>query len=250
MYKLVLIRHGESEFNRLNLFAGWCDQGNDLSDQGWQDAHQAGKLLKEEGYHFDIAYTSVLKRAINTLWSIQKEMDELWVPVIKTWRLNERHYGALQGLNKKETVEKYGEEKVKIWRRGYDTPPEPLEVSDPRHPSHDPRYAGVSPEELPASESLKTTMERVLPFWDSEITPQIKNGKSVIIAAHGNSLRALIKHLDNISDQDITELTMPVGVPLVYELNEDLSPIRHYFLGDPAEIQAKIDAVVNQTKTK
>ncbi|MBN1432366.1 MAG: 2,3-diphosphoglycerate-dependent phosphoglycerate mutase [Methanomicrobiaceae archaeon] len=248
MYKLVLLRHGESVWNRENRFTGWTDV--DLSEKGLNEAHSAGKLLKDEGYIFDIAYTSVLKRAIRTLWITLDEMDLMWIPVSRSWRLNERHYGALQGLNKSETAEKYGEDQVFIWRRSYDIPPPPLEEGDERNPKNDPRYGGLKPEEYPLTECLEDTVERFLPYWNNEIAPAIKSGKRVLIAAHGNSLRALIKNLDNISDYEISQLNIPTGVPLVYELDDDLNPIRHYYLGDQAAIEAAIKSVEGQGKSK
>ncbi len=248
MYKVVLLRHGESEWNKLNLFTGWTDV--DLSDKGIEEAHLAGKTLKAEGYVFDLAFTSVLKRAIRTLNIALEEMDMLWIPVIKSWRLNERHYGALQGLNKAETAEKYGNEKVKIWRRSYDVPPPALEENDERNPGKDRRYDDMDKKDIPFTESLKLTVDRFLPYWHKTIAPVIKSGKRVVIAAHGNSLRALVKYLDNISDVDITELNIPTGVPLVYELDKDLKQIKHYYLGDQEAINAAINAVAKQTEKK
>ena len=248
MYKLVLVRHGQSTWNLENRFTGWTDVG--LTDLGRQEAQEAGKLLREGGYIFDVAYTSVLRRAIQTLWSILQEMNLEWIPVAKAWQLNERHYGSLQGLNKAEMAEKFGEAQVKIWRRSYDVPPPPLEWDDERHPHFDPRYASLAPEQLPATESLKITLERVLPYWHSTLTPVIKSGKRVIIAAHGNSIRALVKYLDDISEAEITELNIPTGLPLVYELDEELKPIKHYYLGDPEEAARKAAAVANQAKVK
>jgi 2,3-bisphosphoglycerate-dependent phosphoglycerate mutase len=248
MYKLVLVRHGQSTWNLENRFTGWTDVG--LTDLGREEAHEAGKLLKEGGYVFDVAYTSVLRRAIQTLWIILEEMNLEWNPVTNAWQLNERHYGALQGLNKAETAQKFGEAQVKIWRRSYDVPPPALELDDERHPRFDPRYASLTPEQLPATESLKITLERVLPYWHSTLSPGIKSGKRLIIAAHGNSIRALVKYLDNISDAEITELNIPTGLPLVYELDEDLRPIKSYYLGDPEEAAKKAAAVANQAKVK
>ncbi|MEJ5352331.1 MAG: 2,3-diphosphoglycerate-dependent phosphoglycerate mutase [Melioribacteraceae bacterium] len=248
MHKVVLLRHGESEWNKLNLFTGWTDV--DLSEKGVEEAHQAGKVLKQEGYTFDIAFTSVLKRAIKTLYIVLEEMDLMWIPVIKSWRLNERHYGALQGLNKAETAEKYGMEKVKLWRRSYDVPPPPLDENDDRYPGKDPRYKDLDKKDIPLTESLKLTVERFLPYWHETIAPTIKSGKKVIIAAHGNSLRALVKYLDNISDEDIVELNIPTGIPLVYELDDELKPIKHYYLGDEEAINAAINAVAKQTEKK
>jgi 2,3-bisphosphoglycerate-dependent phosphoglycerate mutase len=246
MYKVVLLRHGFSTWNQENRFTGWKDV--DLAEQGLGEAREAGRLLKEGGYVFDVAYTSVLKRAIRTLWIVLDQLDQMWLPVEKTWRLNERHYGALQGLDKKQTADEHGDAQVKIWRRSYDIPPPPLGVSDERHPSHDSRYAGLKPEQLPATESLKETVARFLPYWHETIAPAIKSGKRVLIAAHGNSLRALVKYLDNISEADITELNIPTGIPLVYELDEQLKPIRHYYLGDAAAAAAAAAKVANQTK--
>jgi 2,3-bisphosphoglycerate-dependent phosphoglycerate mutase len=247
-YKLVLVRHGQSTWNLENRFTGWTDV--DLTDQGMSEAKSGGKLLNEGGYEFDIAYTSVLKRAIKTLWIIQEEMGIEWLPVIRAWQLNERHYGSLQGLNKSEMAEKFGEAQVKIWRRSYDVPPPALELDDQRHPRFDRRYAGLKAEELPATESLKITLDRVLPYWHSDIAPMIKSGKRVLIAAHGNSLRAMVKYLDNISESEITELNIPTGIPLVYELDADLKPIKHYYLGDAEAVAAAAAAVANQGKAK
>jgi 2,3-bisphosphoglycerate-dependent phosphoglycerate mutase len=248
MYRVVLLRHGESEWNKANLFTGWTDV--DLSEKGLQEAKQAAVLLKQDGYTFDIAYTSVLKRAIRTLWMVLDGMDLMWIPVIRSWRLNERMYGALQGLNKAQTAEKYGDEQVHLWRRSYDVPPPALEKDDERYPGKDPRYADLPEDEVPTTECLKDTVERFLPYWKETIAPTIKTGKKVIIAAHGNSLRALVKYLDNISDEEIPGLNIPTGVPLVYELDEDLKPIRHYYLGDQEAVQNAINAVANQTKKK
>ncbi len=248
MYKLVLIRHGESEWNKSNLFTGWTDV--DLTEKGRSEAKNAGELLKKDGYTFDVAYTSVLKRAIRTLWLVLDEMDLMWIPVIRDWRLNERHYGALQGLNKAETAAKYGEEQVKIWRRSYNIQPPALDPADARFPGHDPRYANLQPEELPKSECLEDTVARFLPAWHEVIAPKILEGKKVVIVAHGNSLRALIKYLDNVSEEEIIALNVPTGVPLVYELDSDLKPINHYYLGDQDAIQKAMDAVANQGKAK
>ncbi|HOV48656.1 MAG: 2,3-diphosphoglycerate-dependent phosphoglycerate mutase [Anaerolineae bacterium] len=248
MYKVVLLRHGESIWNQENLFTGWTDV--DLSAKGIEEAHAAGKTLREAGYTFDVAFTSVLKRAIRTLWITLDEMDLMWIPVYRHWRLNERHYGALQGLNKAETAARYGEEQVLIWRRSYDVRPPALEPSDPRWPGHDRRYADLKPEELPAHECLKDTVARFLPYWHEAIAPVVQSGKRVIIAAHGNSLRALVKYLDAISDQAIIKLNIPTGVPLVYELDEHLQPITHYYLGDPEAIAAAQEAVANQGKAR
>jgi 2,3-bisphosphoglycerate-dependent phosphoglycerate mutase len=247
MHKLVLLRHGESVWNRENRFTGWTDV--DLSERGRQEAQDAGRLLKEAGYVFDVAYTSVLKRAIRTLWYSLDTLDRMWIPVDKNWRLNERHYGGLQGLNKAETAERHGEAQVKIWRRSYDIPPPALAPDDERHPSRDPRYAGLDPKELPLAESLKDTVARFLPYWHQSIAPAITSGRRVVIAAHGNSLRALVKYLDEVSEADILELNIPTGIPLVYELNDALRPIRHYYLGDPAAAAAAAARVANQTKT-
>ena len=246
MHRLVLVRHGESTWNQENRFTGWTDV--DLSDRGREEAAEAGRLMREDGYVFDVAYTSVLKRAIRTLWIALDALDLMWIPVVKSWRLNERHYGALQGLNKAETAAKHGEAQTKIWRRSYDIPPPPLSPDDERHPSRDPRYRSLSPSEIPCTESLKDTVARFLPFWHEEIAPAIRSGKRVLIAAHGNSLRALAKHLDNIDDKAIVELNIPTGIPLVYELDEDLRPQRHYYLGDQAKAAAAAAAVANQSK--
>lgn len=246
MYKLVLMRHGESQWNLENRFTGWTDV--DLTDTGRQQARQAGQLLKQEGFEFDQAYTSVLKRAIRTLWIVLDELDLMHLPITSTWRLNERHYGALQGLNKAETAAQYGDEQVLVWRRAYAIAPNPLDNDDPRHPRFEKRYASLDPALLPSSECLKDTVERVVPYWNEEIAPAIRSGKRVLIAAHGNSLRALIRHLDNVSDDEIVNLNIPTGQPLVYELDEDLKPIRHYYLGNPEEIAAAMAAVAAQGK--
>jgi len=248
MHKLVLIRHGESTWNLDNRFTGWTDV--DLTEKGRAEARQAGVLLKEAGLSFDIAYTSVLKRAVRTLWLTLDEMDLMWLPVIHNWRLNERHYGALQGLNKAETAAKYGDEQVLVWRRSYDTPPNPLDADDPRADFNDPRYARLKREEIPLTECLKDTVARVLPAWHESIAPAIKAGKRILISAHGNSLRALIKYLDGISDADIVGLNIPNGQPLVYELDADLKPIKHYYLGDTEAIEAALKAVASQGKAK
>ena len=248
MKKIVLLRHGESTWNKENLFTGWTDV--DLSEKGCGEAEEAGRTLKEKGFVFDIAFTSVLKRAVRTLWIVLDKMDIMWLPVHHDWRLNERHYGALQGLNKAETAAKYGEAKVKIWRRSYDIQPPALTEADPRWPGRDPRYQGLDPQDIPFTECLKDTVARFLPYWHNPIAPAIKSGQRVIIAAHGNSLRALVKYLDNISDQDITELNIPTGVPLVYELDADLKPIKHYYLGDPEEIRKAQEAVAQQGRKK
>ncbi len=248
MKKLVLIRHGESEWNKENRFTGWTDV--DLSEKGLREAREAGRLLKEEGYVFDIAYTSVLKRAIRTLWLVLDEMDLMWIPIVNSWRLNERHYGGLQGLNKSEMAAKYGEEQVLIWRRSYDIRPPALDPSDERYPGHDPRYRDLTPEQLPLTECLKDTVERFLPLWHETIAPAVRSGKRVVIAAHGNSLRALVKYLDNVSDQDIIGVNIPTGIPLVYELEDDLTPVRSYYLGDQEAIAAAQAAVASQGKAK
>ena len=248
MYKVVLLRHGESEWNKENRFTGWKDVG--LSEKGVLEAHEAGKTLKADGYTFDMAFTSVLKRAIKTLWITLEELDLMWIPVTRSWRLNERHYGALQGLNKAETAEKYGDEQVLVWRRSYDTPPPALTKEDERWPGHDPRYKDLSADDVPLTECLKDTVARFLPYWNDVISPEIKKGKKVVIAAHGNSLRALVKYLDDISDEEITKLNIPTGIPLVYELDENLKPIKSYYLGDQEKIKAAAEAVANQAKKK
>ena len=245
MFTLVLLRHGESDWNKENRFTGWTDV--DLSAKGREEAREAGRLLKDGGYGFDLAFTSVLKRAIRTLWIALDEMDLMWIPVEKCWRLNERHYGALQGLNKAETAAKHGETQVKIWRRSYDIPPPALERGDARHPSRDPRYAGLSESELPLTESLKDTVARFLPYWHGTIAPVVKSGGRVLIAAHGNSLRALVKYLDDISEPAIVELNIPTGIPLVYELDDQLRPVRHYYLGDPEAAAAAAARVAAQS---
>jgi 2,3-bisphosphoglycerate-dependent phosphoglycerate mutase len=248
MYKVVLLRHGESDWNKENRFTGWTDV--DLSAKGREEAKAAGQLLESEGYTFDQAFTSVLTRAIRTLWIALDEMDLLWLPVERSWRLNERHYGALQGLNKAETAAKFGDDQVKVWRRSYDIPPPPLDPSDERFPGRDPRYKDVSPSDLPLTECLKDTVARFLPYWHERIGPAIKSGKRVIVAAHGNSLRALVKYLDNISDQEIVELNIPTGIPLVYELDANLRPLKHQYLGDPAAVEAAIKGVAAQGQAK
>ncbi len=248
MKKLVLLRHGESVWNKENRFTGWTDV--DLSEKGMQEAKAAGAVLKREGFVFDVAYTSVLKRAIRTLWLTLDEMDLMWIPVYNSWRLNERHYGALQGLNKSETAAKYGEDQVLIWRRSYDVPPMALEKKDPRYPGLDPRYSGLQPAELPLTECLKDTVARFLPFWHKTIAPEIVSGKRVIIAAHGNSLRALVMYLDHISEEKIVSLNIPTGLPLVYELDDDLKPLKNYYLGDPEQVKKAMEAVANQGKAK
>ena len=246
MLRLVLLRHGESTWNKENRFTGWTDV--DLSDKGREEAREAGRLMSAEKYEFDVAYTSVLKRAIRTLWIAVDELDMMWIPVYRSWRLNERHYGGLQGLNKAETAAKYGDDQVKIWRRSYDTPPPPLTYEDPRHPSHDRRYADLKRAEIPLTESLKDTVARFLPHWHEVIAPDIKAGKRVLIVAHANSLRALVKYLENIPDDKIVELNIPTGIPLIYSLNEDLKPLTKYYLGDQAAAEAKAAAVANQAK--
>ena len=247
-HTVVLLRHGESTWNKENRFTGWTDV--DLTDKGRDEAAEAGRLIGEAGLSFDIAYTSVLKRALRTCWIALDRLDLLWIPMERSWRLNERHYGALQGLNKAETSEKHGEAQTKIWRRSYDIPPPPLDPSDPRHPGHDPRYAGLSANELPATEALKHTVERFLPYWTGTIAPAISAGRRVLITAHGNSLRALVKYLDRISDHDIVELNIPTGIPLVYELDASLAPIRHYYLGDPDAAAKAAAAVAAQAGQK
>jgi 2,3-bisphosphoglycerate-dependent phosphoglycerate mutase len=248
MYEVVLLRHGESTWNKENRFTGWTDV--DLSDKGVAEAHDAGKLLKQSGFTFDLAYTSVLTRAIRTLWIVLDEMNLMWVPEVRSWRLNERHYGALQGLNKAETAEKYGDAQVKLWRRSYSTQPPALEMSDERWPGHDPRYADVPEADLPLTECLKDTVARFVPYWEGTIAPSVKAGRKVIVTAHGNSIRALVKYLDGISDDDITELNIPTGIPLVYRLDEDLKPISHTYLGDPEAAAKAAAAVANQAKAK
>jgi 2,3-bisphosphoglycerate-dependent phosphoglycerate mutase len=246
--KLILVRHGQSTWNVENLFTGWHDV--DLSGQGREEARSAGVEIKKAGIVPDVVFTSVLKRAIRTMWTILDELDLMWLPVERSWRLNERHYGALQGLDKAQTVEKHGEAQVKIWRRSYDIPPPPLETSDARHPVNDRRYANIDPRVLPASESLKDTLARVLPFWNDRIVAELKAGKNVLVVAHGNSLRAVVKMLDNVSEADITELNIPTGVPLVYELNDQLKPVKSGYLGDPEAIKAAAEAVKKQTEKK
>jgi len=246
MIKLVLLRHGESVWNKEGKFTGWTDV--ELSKKGIEEAKTSGRLLKKEGYEFDICHTSLLKRAIKTLCIALEEMDRMWLPVHKSWRLNERHYGALQGLNKKETAKKEGEEQVHIWRRSYDVKPPQLTEDDPRYPGHDPAYKTLTKDELPKGECLKDTVERFLPYWKNEIVPQLKKGKKILITAHGNSLRALVKYLDNISNEEIPSLNIPTGIPLVYELNDDLTPMKHYYLGNQEEIENSINSVKNQAK--
>ena len=244
MYTVVLLRHGESTWNKENRFTGWVDV--DLSEKGLQEARDAGRLLKDGGYTFDLAFSSLLKRAIRTLWIVQDELDLLWLPVQRSWRLNERHYGALQGRNKAETAAQHGEAQVKVWRRSYDIPPPPLALDDPQHPSTDRRYAGLAASDLPRAECLKDTVERFLPYWHASIAPAIRGGQRVVVAAHGNSLRALVKFLDGISDSAIVDLNIPTGIPLVYELDADLKPIRHFYLGDPDVARKAAEAVARQ----
>ncbi len=246
MKKIVLLRHGESVFNKENRFTGWTDV--DLSTKGLEEARNCGRLLQKEHFVFDIAFTSVLKRAIRTLWITLDEMDQMWIPTNHSWRLNERHYGALQGLNKAETAAKYGEKQILIWRRSYDIQPPALTLDDTRYPGLDPRYQNVTKQNIPLTECLKDTVERFLPYWSETIVPMVQSGRRVIIAAHGNSLRALVKYLDNISNQDVLELNIPTGIPLVYELDDNLKPIQHYYLGDQAEIEKAMQAVANQGK--
>ncbi len=248
MMKVVLIRHGESDWNKENRFTGWTDV--DLSEKGIAEANEGARVLREQGYTFDVAYTSVLKRAIRTLWIVMDDMDLMWIPVYRSWRLNERHYGALQGLNKAETAEKFGEQQVKIWRRSYDIRPPALEKSDPRYPGNDPRYRDLSEEELPLTECLKDTVARFLPYWHETIAPAVRSGQRVLVSAHGNSLRALVKYLDNIPDEDIVELNIPTGMPLVYELDESLRPLKSYYLGDPEQVKKAMEAVAAQGKKR
>jgi 2,3-bisphosphoglycerate-dependent phosphoglycerate mutase len=248
MYRVALLRHGESTWNKENRFTGWTDV--DLSDKGRDEAIASGQLLRDAGFVFDIAYTSVLKRALRTCWIALDQLDLLWIPVEKSWRLNERHYGALQGLNKAETAAKHGEAQTKIWRRSYDIPPPPLAADDPRHPRFDPRYADLDPRDLPSTEALKNTVERFVPYWEGTIAPVIKSGRRVLVTAHGNSLRALVKYLDNVSDSDIVDLNIPTGIPLIYELDDSLAPIRHYYLGDPEAAARAAAAVANQASRR
>jgi 2,3-bisphosphoglycerate-dependent phosphoglycerate mutase len=248
MYKIVLLRHGESAWNQENRFTGWTDV--DLTERGRAEARAAGQLLRDKGFAFDVAFTSVLKRAIRTLWMTLEEMDRMWIPVHHSWRLNERHYGALQGLNKAETAAKFGDAQVKVWRRSYDIPPPPLDADDPRTGKGDPRYAGLSTEQYPRTECLKDTVARFLPLWHETIAPTVKTGRSVVIAAHGNSLRALVKYLDDVPESEIVELNIPTGQPLVYELDAELRPIKHYYLGDEEAIRAAMAAVAAQGKAK
>ncbi|HEU4672523.1 MAG TPA: 2,3-diphosphoglycerate-dependent phosphoglycerate mutase [Candidatus Limnocylindrales bacterium] len=247
MPDLVLLRHGESDWNRENRFTGWTDV--DLSEAGVAEAHEAARLLREAGLAFDIAYTSVLRRAIRTLWIVLDDLDLMWIPVEKSWRLNERHYGALQGLNKAETAAEFGEQQVMIWRRSYATPPPALDPDDERFPGRDPRYASLAPDDLPRTEALRDTVTRFLPYWDGTIAPTVRSGRRVLIAAHGNSLRALVKHLDDVSDEEIVGLNIPTGVPLVYRLDDDLRPVEHHYLGDPAAVAAKAAAVAAQGRS-
>ncbi len=248
MRTLVLLRHGESTWNKENRFTGWTDVG--LTEKGVSEATEAGRAMSEAGYHFDIAFTSVLKRAIKTLWLALEEMDMMWIPVRRSWRLNERHYGDLQGANKLEMVERFGSEQVHVWRRSYDTPPPPLEAEDERSPRNDPRYSSLAPEDVPLTESLKLTVDRVMPYWHDTIAPDLTLGKRVLIVSHGNSLRALVKYLDNVSNEDIVGYNIPTGIPLVYELNDDLTPIRHFYLGDPDAVERAARAVAEQTRQK
>lgn len=247
MLKLVLVRHGESVWNKENRFTGWTDV--DLSEKGIEEAHQAGKALKENGFNFKVAYTSYLKRAIKTLWIILEEMDLLWIPEYKTWRLNEKHYGKLQGLNKAETAEKYGEEQVKIWRRSYDVPPEPLNLDDPRNPRLDPRYAEIG-DQAPLTEALKDTIARIVPYWETEMIPQLKQNKEVLVAAHGNSLRGIVKYLKNMGEKEIIDLNLPTGIPYIFEFDDDMKLQKDYFLGNEEEIRKAMEAVANQAKKK
>ena len=248
MYKLVLIRHGESIWNKENRFTGWTDV--DLSETGVQEAMEAGKVLKNAGYHFEVAYTSYLTRAIRTLWLIQQEMDLLWIPVYKSWRLNEKHYGLLQGLNKSEMAEQYGEEQVLIWRRSYDIAPPPIEDNDPRHPRFDHRYADLAPMDIPATESLKDTINRIVPYWTEEMSGKLRQHKQLLVAAHGNSLRGIVKYLKKMTDQEILGFNLPTGVPLIYEMDEQFNVVNDYYLGDPEAIRLKIEKVANQGKKK
>jgi 2,3-bisphosphoglycerate-dependent phosphoglycerate mutase len=248
MHKIVLLRHGESVWNKDNRFTGWTDV--DLSPRGEEEAKRAGEMLKAAGFGFDCAYTSVLKRAIKTLWLALETMDLMWIPVHHSWRLNERHYGALQGLNKAETAAKFGEEQVLLWRRSYDVPPPALERGDPRYPGGDPRYAGLAESEVPLTECLKDTVSRFLPYWSEIIAPEVRRGKRLILAAHGNSLRALVKYLDGIGDREIIDLNIPTGIPLVYELDSQLKPVRHYYLGDAADAESRARAVAEQAKAR
>jgi 2,3-bisphosphoglycerate-dependent phosphoglycerate mutase len=248
MHKLVLLRHGESVWNKENLFTGWTDVG--LSEKGIEEAHEAGRVMRDEGYTFDIAYTSVLKRAIKTLWIVMEEMGLEWIPVFRNWRLNERHYGALQGLNKAQTAEKYGPDQVKIWRRSYDVPPPQLTPEDERYPGHDRRYENLRRKDIPLTECLKDTIERTMPYWHDTIAPAIRAEERVIVVAHGNSLRGLVKYLDNVSEEEIVGLNIPTGIPLVYELDDDLKPLQHYYLGDPEAVARAAQAVADQANQK
>lgn len=248
MYRLVLIRHGESTWNKENRFTGWTDV--DLSERGIEEATEAGKVLKNEGFHFGVAYTSCLTRAIRTLWLVLEQMDLLWIPVYKTWRLNEKHYGMLQGLNKSETAAKYGDEQVLLWRRSYDVPPPPMADDDPRHPKFDHRYANLKPSEIPATESLKDTVARIVPYWQEHISENLKQHKEILVAAHGNSLRGIVKHLKNISNEDILGLNLPTGIPYVFEFDEKMNLRKDYFLGDPEVIKKLMDEVANQARKK
>ena len=248
MFKIVLLRHGESVWNKENRFSGWTDV--DLSGAGREEAREAGKLLKSEGFTFDVAFTSVLRRAIRTLWIALDELDLMWIPVRHAWQLNERHYGALQGLNKAQTAAQFGEDQVLVWRRSYDIPPPELDPSDPRYPGRDPRYAALNPRDVPRTESLKETVARVVPYWTKEIAPLVASGQRIVIAAHGNSLRALIKYIDRVSDLDIVGLNIPTAIPLVYELDDALNPLRHYYLGDPAKVETAIKVVAAQGTAK
>lgn len=247
MKKIVLLRHGESVWNRENRFTGWTDVA--LSDKGVQEAREAGRLLREEGLTFDVAYTSVLKRAIKTLWIVLEEMDLMWLPVIRSWRLNERHYGALQGLNKAEAAKELGEEQVQLWRRSYDVPPPPLRIDDPRHPRHDVKYANLHPEDIPTTECLKDTVDRFLPYAQENIGPAVRAGKRVLVVAHGNTLRGLVKYAERISDADIVDLNIPTAIPMVYELEDDLKPIRRYYLGDQEAVRKAAEAVAAQSRS-
>jgi 2,3-bisphosphoglycerate-dependent phosphoglycerate mutase len=246
MLKLLLIRHGESEWNKENRFTGWTDVG--LSEKGIQEAIKAGRVLKEQGFTFKVAYTSYLTRAIKTLWIILEEMNLMWIPVYKTWRLNEKHYGLLQGLNKKETAQKYGDEQVLIWRRSYSTPPEPIPLNDPRHPKHDPRYAGLSADELPSTEALQDTVNRIVPYWKNDISLSLKKHKEVLVAAHGNSLRGIVKYLKNMGEDEIIQFNIPTGIPYVFEFDDEMNLLKDYFIGDPEEIKKLMDLVANQAK--
>ena len=248
MHKVVLLRHGESVWNEENRFTGWTDVP--LTEKGVQEAREAGRLLREGGFTFDVAYTSVLKRAIKTLWTVLEEMDLMWIPVVKSWRLNERHYGALQGLNKSESTAKLGAEKVKLWRRSYDVPPPALEMEDRRHPCHDPRYSGFRAQDLPATESVKDTIERFLPYAQENIGPAVRAGKRVLLVAHGNTLRGLLKYAERLSDQELTDLNIPTGIPLVYEFEDDMKPIRRYYLSDPEKVKKAVEAVAGQASVK